>query len=104
MPIATPGVGPVGITNLSVPFAQPTRYQINGVCRDTNGVALANAIVQVFQTTTDILVTEVLSDATGAYSAGSSGVPGLTFYAVAYKAGSPDVMGTTLNTLVATVA
>lgn len=96
-----PGRGPRGLFGFSVPFSQPTRYQISGVTKDAQGVALANCVVDIFMTRNDMLCASATSDADGNYSVGVSGVAGLTFYAVAYKTGSPDVAGVTVNTLVA---
>lgn len=71
--------------------------KITGVTRDSTGVALGNCVVQLFRTVNDVLVVETTSDANGnfAITAGGDG-----FYIVAYKVGSPDVAGTTLNTLI----
>jgi hypothetical protein len=44
---------------------------------------------------------QTISDASGNYAIEVAGDLGITFTAVAYLAGSPDVCGTTVNTLVA---
>lgn len=83
----------------------PTVYTISGVTKDSYGNALGSCVVDLFETSTDRLVQSVLSDpATGVYRFSSQGIGNETsvsrYYIVAYKAGSPDVAGTTVNTLV----
>ena len=73
---------------------------IVGVTKDTTGAALGSCVVQLFRTPSDTLAAETTSDATGSYSFDNPGSG--PFYIVAYKAGSPDVAGTTVNTLAAT--
>lgn len=71
---------------------------ISGVTRNRTGTALGSCTVHLFRTSNDVEVAETTSNATtGAYSfvIASTG----THYVVAYKAGSPDVFGTTKNTL-----
>jgi hypothetical protein len=72
---------------------------ITGVTKDSAGTPLGNCVVQLFRTLLDALVEEKTSDASGNFSFynPASG----PFYIVAYKAGAPDVAGTTLNTLTA---
>ena len=81
---------------MALPSAPP--ITISGVTRDSTGAALGNCIVQVFQTATDRLVTEVISDASGAYVV-PVGIGTGPYYLVAYLAGAPDRAGTTVNTL-----
>ena len=76
------------------------QFSISGVTRDGAGAALGNCLVHLFQTSFDIEVAETVSDGSGAFSFSIGNNAGF-FYIVAYKAGSPDVSGTTLNTLVA---
>jgi hypothetical protein len=71
---------------------------ISGVTKDSTGAALASCTVQLFRTADDQLVQEFLSDGSGNYASSPVGL-GQLYYAVAYKAGSPDVAGTTVNTL-----
>jgi hypothetical protein len=58
--------------------------------------------VELFDTARDVMMQRTTSDVNGAYEFSVS--PQLTFYLVAYKAGSPDVAGTTVNTLTGTYA
>lgn len=73
-------------------------YALSGVTKDGTGTPLANVVVQEFRTDDDSYVHQTTSDANGAYSLPASNV--LPHYLVAYKAGSPDVAGTTRNDLV----
>lgn len=94
----SPGKGPVFFG--PVPPEEPLR-RISGVTRDANGAALGGCTVQLFRTRDDLFLDEVVSDGSGNYIIGS-GSPTETYYIVAYLAGSPDVTGATLNTLIAT--
>lgn len=75
---------------------------IKGVTYDANGAVLANAIVQGFVTATDTFVGEVTSNTDGTYILPTNNPSSAQHYVVAYKAGSPDVAGTTVNTLLPT--
>lgn len=70
---------------------------IAGVTKDSAGTALGGCTVQLFRTSDDSFRSEVVSDGAGNYRL----FPDVTgpFYIVAYKAGAPDVAGTTVNTL-----
>lgn len=75
--------------------------RITGITKDSAGVALGGCTVHAYRTSTDVEVDQVVSDAgDGTYSVG---VPtDDTYYCVAYLDGSPDVAGTTVNTLTGT--
>jgi len=80
----------------SVPFS--TTHQILvGVTKDSAGVALGACVVQLFRTMNDAFIEEQVSDGSGnfLFYPPDSG----PYYIVAYKAGAPDVAGTTVNTL-----
>lgn len=68
-----------------------------GTSRDSSSVALGNCVVRAFVTATNVLAGSTVSDAAGYFElcVWSS----LAHYIVAYLAGSPDVAGTTVNTL-----
>jgi hypothetical protein len=70
---------------------------ISGVTKDSAGAILGYCTVNLFDSPTNTLVQTIISDANGKYSFQVQ--PGKTFYIVAYKAGSPDVSGTTVNNL-----
>ncbi len=96
----------VSTANSAMRFLSPVMfsdraYKIAGVTKDSSGIVLGGCIVTLYYTLNDAAVGDVLSDpTTGAYS--FSVGPNLACYIVAYKAGSPDVAGTTVNTLIAT--
>jgi hypothetical protein len=73
---------------------------ITGVTRDSTGAVLGSCTVHLFRTSDDVKVDTTTSDASGNYSFVRI-ADATTYYCVAYKAGSPDVAGTTVNTLVA---
>jgi hypothetical protein len=78
--------------------------RIVGVSRDATGVALGACVVKVFKTAVtgapssydDTVVASTVSDASGNWTAYPT-VQG-PYYFVEYKAGSPDVFGTSPNT------
>lgn len=78
-----------------------TTYTLTGTCYDINGAIVSGATVHVFDTATDTEQAEVTSDGSGVYIADALAVQG-PLYAVAYHANSPDIAGTTVNTLLAT--
>lgn len=72
---------------------------ITGITKDSAGTALGSCVVQLFRTDNDQIIEEIVSDGAGEYR--FRGIaPGTSYYVVAYKAGAPDVAGTTVNTLV----
>jgi hypothetical protein len=74
-------------------------YVLVGTTRDSNGNSLANCIVMGYVTSTDQFVGQVTSDASGYFSLPTQ-YGAVNHYLVAYKAGSPDVAGTSSNQLV----
>jgi hypothetical protein len=74
--------------------------RIIGVSRDSTGVALGNCVIKVFTTADDVLVASTVSDASGNWTAYP--IAQGPYYFVEYKAGSPDVFGTSPNTNTAT--
>lgn len=74
---------------------------IRGVCKDSGGNTVSGAVVQGFLTATDTFVNETACDSFGNYELGTP-YPGVAHYLVAYRAGSPDIAGTTVNTLTPT--
>lgn len=73
-------------------------YVLAGVTKNSSGVIVAGCTVKLFRTSDNAYIGQVTSDGSGAYT--FSGVAGGTnYYLIAYKPGSPDVMGTTVNTL-----
>jgi hypothetical protein len=79
--------------------------RISGITMDVTQTALANCIVKLFDTTTDAFSYQVVSTSNGSYVIDLQIILSKinsqtqTWYLVAYKSGSPDVAGTTVNTL-----
>lgn len=72
---------------------------ISGVTKDSQGAALGGCTIQLFRTSDDLFLGEVVSDGSGNYSITPTPNVGGPYYIVAYKAGGTDVAGTTVNTL-----
>jgi len=71
---------------------------LSGTSRDSAGVALGNCQVLIFRTADKSFVAETTSDANGAWSVEM--MKGGPFFLVEYLAGTPDVAGTSVNTVV----
>ena len=80
----------------------PVYLSISGITKDSTSTPLANCTVKLYRTSDDVEISSAISDGSGNYAfpiqALATGGP---YYIVAYKAGSPDVAGTTVNTLAA---
>lgn len=84
------------------PVLKLRRYTVSGVTKDSAGAVLGDCNVEVYETSDpqNRLVGATVSDADGNYSIDVNGPDTeMTFFAVANKAGAPDVAGTTVNTL-----
>ena len=66
--------------------------------KDESGNGISGATVQGFLTSNDTFVGETTANSLGGYELGTV-YPSTNHYLVAYKTGSPDVAGTTVNTL-----
>lgn len=84
---------------LGDPILPATFFKISGITKDNAGSPLGNCTVKLFRTRDDALMDKQISDATGNYMFRSVSMVE-TYYVTAYKAGSPDVTGTTINTLI----
>lgn len=73
--------------------------KIIGTTRDAGGVALGTCVVKGYRTVNDQFLRQLTSDAAG-YFEFCSEYSAENHYLVAYKTGTPDVEGTTVNTLV----
>jgi len=83
-----------------IPFP-PRAFVISGITKNSSGVALPSCSVALYRTAGDVFIDRVTSDGSGAYSFSTAG-PSEAYYVVAYEAGSPDVAGTSVNTLTGT--
>lgn len=76
----------------------PLPYTISGVTKDAAGVPVTGCSVVLYRTADDsIAARDISDDVTGAFRIDASSE--ITHYAVAYKSGSPDLAGVTVNTL-----
>lgn len=89
------GKGPfiVGMTPLP-----NVSLRIFGATKDSTGTPIASATVSLFRTADQTYVESQVSDASGNYEFRSASLS-TQYYVVAYKVGSPDLAGTTVNTL-----
>ena len=97
-------VGGIGHSLRSTPNLKAPQFfgsfSLSGVTRNSSGVALGNCVVDLFLNSEDTLVATTVSDGSGNYRFTLSG-NSQTYFVRAYKAGSPDVAGTSVNTLTA---
>ena len=77
--------------------APARNFAVAGVTRDAGGAALGNCRVDLFVSATDMLVASQVSDAAGNFSFAQPGAG--PFFIIAYLSGTPDIGGTSLNTL-----
>lgn len=77
---------------------------IIGQCKDADGNGVSGATVQGFRTSDDAFVGETTADSSGFYMLGTPNLTATAHYLVAYRTGSPDIAGTTVNTLLPTNA
>ena len=97
--------GGVGHSYFSTPRLKAPQFKgsfsISGITRDASGVALGECAVDLFLSAEDTLVAQTVSDGSGNYSFVVNG-NSQNYYIRAYKVGSPDMAGTSVNTLLAT--
>jgi len=101
-PLAGDSRGPIGSIRYEDTIQWTSRsafpYRIRGFTLDSAGVGVGNAVVQLFRTSDDVLLQETVSiGPSGQYDVGVRDTT-TEHYLVAYRA-SPDIMGTTINTL-----
>lgn len=102
--IFTPGDHALGTPEFRLPPRNRGPLSgIAGVTRDSAGAILASCDVHLFRTATDVEVDQTTSDGSGVYSFPNV-TPAEAYYVLAYRAGSPDVTGATLNTLTGAAA
>lgn len=76
---------------------------VSGYTRDSAGAILGSCVVDLFRTVDDLRMDTGTSDAGGYYEFRTA-IPAEAYYVVAYKAGGPDVAGTTVNTVTSLVS
>jgi hypothetical protein len=95
-PLRSPGT--MDLFRFKSPSFSTSSLYITGVCRNSAGGILPDCTVDLFVTGTDQKVASTISNGSGEYTFQIL-VSG-PFYIVAYHTGSPDLAGTTVNTLV----
>lgn len=80
-----------------IQYFEEKNFNISGVTRNSSGAALANCTVKLFNQATNQLEQSGVSDASGNYSFTVD--KAAVWLVLAYLSGSPDVAGTTVNTL-----
>jgi hypothetical protein len=75
-------------------------FTIAGITKDSTGAPLGGCVVDLFNTDTDVKINSIISDVNGNYSFPVQ--PGVQFYIVAYKPETPNIAGTSANTLIGT--
>jgi hypothetical protein len=96
------GRGPVSPQRAFLPFVRAPRWVVNGQTIDSTNAALAGCVVLLFETGTNLWRGITLSDTGGNYVIDAA--PGVPYFLVWYKAGGPDVAGTSVNTVLAVEA
>ena len=82
----------------SSPFSTRGPATVSGVTMDATGAPLAGCNVTLFCSNDDTPQSRAVSDGAGNYTL-TANVSG-PYYVAAYKAGGPDVEGTTVDTIV----
>jgi hypothetical protein len=98
--LSASGRGQVGTVVYRSPGAA-VNFSIIGVTRDSAGAILGACRVELYPTARDVSIAETVSDGSGNFAFDMPGTG--PFYLVAYKQGSPDVAGTTVNTILPVV-
>jgi hypothetical protein len=83
------------------PRPPATRWTFSGFTYDATAVALASCSVELYRSDNDLVTGSFVSNSDGSWLINSNN--GGRHYLVAYKTGSPDLAGTTLNTLQSSV-
>ena len=96
IPNSVPAIG--NFTDARSGMVFPHAYYISGSTLTAAGSPLPACSIALFRTADNSVAALTTSDGNGNYSIAAS--PALNHYAVAYLPGSPDVAGTTVNTLV----
>lgn len=84
----------------NLPGGANGRLAFVGITRDQYGSPVGGVTVKCYRTSTDEVTATVISDANGAYTITTPYYPD-GHYLVCYKTASPDIFGTTVNTLTA---
>jgi hypothetical protein len=86
------------VAEFSILQTGTSSFTMSGIAYDSTGTTpQASAVIDLFLTGSDTLVQSTVTDSAGAFWF-SLMAPG-PYYIVGYKPGSPDIAGTTVNTL-----
>lgn len=88
---------PLWIMPPPMPGGANGRLGFNGFSRDASGGVIAGVTVKLFLTSTDVKQCETVSNTDGFFVVSTAEAGG--HYLLFYKSGTPDVSGTTVNTL-----
>lgn len=77
----------------------PSQKKLIGTSRDSGGAVLGSCTVKAFVTSTDVLAGTTVSDSAGYFEVCTSN-SGVAHRIDAYKGGSPDLAGSSVNTLI----
>lgn len=80
-----------------LPSGANGRLGFNGFSRDASGGVIAGVTVKCMLTATDTKQSEAVSDVNGLFVVSTAEAGG--HYLIFYKTGTPDIAGTTVNTL-----
>lgn len=92
-------MGPALQGMMNLPPIHLPRLIISGITKDSAGAVLAACSVHLHRTIDGSRVQSQTSDGGGVYAFDPVNNGNGPYYVVAYKAGAPDVAGTTVNTL-----
>jgi hypothetical protein len=101
-PVLRPSLGPKRVPDV-VHGLKPLPavfFTLTGTTRDSGGAALGACMVELFRAVDDVKIGNTVSNADDGKFEFRGLVRGALHYVRAYRAGSPDVAGTTVETLV----
>lgn len=98
--MGVPTLGPPNNTRIvqGTPTYHERNFTLSGTTLDSNGGILGNVTVKLFNSATNVNEQTMISSAFGAYSFTVDKTQ--SYFTVDYKAGPPDVYGSSPNTLV----
>lgn len=92
-----------GLRTLGMPRPFTNFLYVSGITRDSSGAVLASCMVDLFRTADDTWLQSTVSDATGKYTFLPVNNGNGPYYIVAYKAGTVDKAGTSVNSLIGAI-
>lgn len=80
------------------------RFVVTGVTRDQFNVVAPGCTVEIYETASNLFRGSAVSDANGVYVIEIAGDSTIALQAIAYRADNPDIGGTSVNTILPTLA